>query len=368
MNRSTRLLVKTTPIVVIGIVIIFVLTTNVNYFSINSQNHKLEVQSFNKSIVPLDQIVSGGPPPDGIPSIDNPQFVSIKDADNFMADSDLILGVNINGDIRGYPLQILVWHEIVNDMVGETPIAVTYCPLCFTNQIFNRTLTDGQTLEFGTSGKLYNSNLVMYDRNTNSLWSQAMAQGIAGELAGIELERIPFDLVTWKDWKQIFPGSKVLSQDTGHSRPYGADPYGDYYTNPDILFPVSNNDDRLGVKEIVIGLEENGKPKSYKLQDIEDLKAINDKLTENNSVALWSVFPYMVRLFDPLIDGKTLLTFHYDDKKKVFIDNQTDSEWNFEGKSTAGQLNGSSLLRLPFNEGFWFEWSTFHPNTEVYKR
>ncbi|MBA2268096.1 MAG: DUF3179 domain-containing protein, partial [Nitrosopumilus sp.] len=171
MNRSTRLLVKTTPIVVIGIVIIFVLTTNVNYFSINSQNHKLEVQSFNKSIVPLDQIVSGGPPPDGIPSIDNPQFVSIKDADNFMADSDLILGVNINGDIRGYPLQILVWHEIVNDMVGETPIAVTYCPLCFTNQIFNRTLTDGQTLEFGTSGKLYNSNLVMYDRNTNSLWS-----------------------------------------------------------------------------------------------------------------------------------------------------------------------------------------------------
>ncbi len=368
MNRSTRLLVKTTPIVVIGIVIIFVLTTNVNYFSINSQNHKLEVQSFNKSIVPLDQIVSGGPPPDGIPSIDNPQFVSIKDADNFMADSDLVLGVMVNGDVRGYPLQILVWHEIVNDIVGETPIAVTYCPLCFTNQIFNRTLTDGQTLEFGTSGKLYNSNLVMYDRNTNSLWSQAMAQSIAGELAGIELERIPFDLVTWKDWKQIFPGSKVLSQDTGHSRPYGADPYGDYYTNPDILFPVSNDDDRLGVKEIVIGIEENGKSKSYKLQDIEELKVINDKLTENNSITLWSAFPYMVRLFDPLFDGKTLLNFHYDDKKKVFIDNQTGSEWNFDGKSIEGQLSGSSLLRLPFDEGFWFEWSTFHPNTEVYKR
>jgi hypothetical protein len=370
MNRFTKLLTTTTFIVIIAVVIIiFVLPTNINHFSINSQNLEQGIQSFNKSIVPLDQIVSGGPPPDGIPSIDNPQFVSVEDAESFVADSDLILGVEINGDVRGYPLQILVWHEIVNDVVGETPIAVTYCPLCFTNQIFNRSLTDGQTLEFGTSGKLYNSNLIMYDRNTNSLWSQAMAQSIAGELAGVKLDRIPFDLATWKDWKQIFPDSKILSQDTGHLRPYGADPYGDYYTDPDILFPVSNDDGRLGVKEIVIGLEEEtGMSKSYKLEDIEDSKVINDKSAENNAITLWSTFPYMVRLFDPLLDGKTLLTFHYDERKNVFIDNQTESEWNFEGKSIAGELNGSSLLRLSFDQGFWFEWSTFHPNTEVYER
>jgi hypothetical protein len=368
MNRFTKLLTTTTFIAIIAVVMIIFVLPNINHFYINSQNRDPAFQSLNESIVPLDQIISGGPPPDGIPSIDNPQFVSTEDAESFVAASDLILGVEINGDVRGYPLQILVWHEIVNDVVGETPIAVTYCPLCFTNQVFNRSLTDGQTLEFGTSGKLYNSNLVMYDRNTNSLWSQAMAQSIAGELSGVKLERIPFDLAAWKDWKQIFPQSKILSQDTGHSRPYGADPYGDYYTNPDILFPVSNDDGRLGVKEIIIGLEETGMSKSYKLEDIEDLKVINDKLTENNTVSLWSIFPHMVRLFDPLLDGKTLLTFHYDERKNVFIDNQTGSEWNFEGKSIAGKLNGSSLLRLPFDQGFWFEWSTFHPNTEVYER
>jgi Protein of unknown function (DUF3179) len=132
-----------------------------------------------KSIVPLDQIVSGGPPPDGIPSIDNPKFISVQEASKFLEDSELVLGLNINGDIRAYPLQILVWHEIVNDEIGSIPVAVTYCPLCFTNQVFNRTIDDGQeVVEFGTSGKLYNSNLVMYDRTSKSLWSQAMAEGI----------------------------------------------------------------------------------------------------------------------------------------------------------------------------------------------
>jgi hypothetical protein len=144
------------------------------------------------SIVPLDQIVSGGPPPDGIPSIDNPKFISIQEAEEFLKGSDLIVGLNINGDTRAYPLQILVWHEIVNDIVGNTPVAVTYCPLCFTNQVFNRAMNDGQILEFGTSGKLYDSNLVMYDRTTKSLWSQAMSQAIVGKLAGVKLERIPF--------------------------------------------------------------------------------------------------------------------------------------------------------------------------------
>jgi hypothetical protein len=113
-----------------------------------------------KSIVPLDQIVSGGPPPDGIPSIDNPKFISVQEASKFLKDSELVLGLNINGDVRAYPLQILVWHEIVNDNVGAVPVAITYCPLCFTNQVFNRTIDERVVAEFGTSGKLYNSNLV----------------------------------------------------------------------------------------------------------------------------------------------------------------------------------------------------------------
>ena len=282
-----------------------------------------------------------------------------------MSDNDLILGVNINGDVKGYPLQILVWHEVVNDNVGGTPIAVTYCPLCFTNQVFNRTV-GGEILEFGTSGKLYNSNLVMYDRNSDSLWSQAMAQGIVGKFAGANLERIPFDLAYWKDWKNLYPNSKILSKDTGNIRPYGADPYGDYYTNSDILFPVPIKDDRLGLKEIIIGVEATGNYKAYKLKDIENFKVINDKINDK-PITIWSAFPFMVKMFNPNVDALTL-TFRYDDEKKAFIDNQTGSEWNFDGKSINGALSGKTLSRLPFDEGFWFEWVAFHPKTDVYSQ
>ena len=318
-----------------------------------------------KSIVPLDQIVSGGPPPDGIPSIDNPKFISVQEASKFLEDSELVLGLNINGDIRAYPLQILVWHEIVNDEIGSIPVAVTYCPLCFTNQVFNRTIDDGQeVVEFGTSGKLYNSNLVMYDRTSKSLWSQAMAEGIVGKYAGTKLERVPFDVAYWKEWKQLYPDSKILSRDTGSNRPYGVDPYGDYYTNSDVLFPISNRDDRLGLKEIVVGFENKGQYKAYKLQEIEDNKVINDQVN-GKSITLFSSYPFMIRAYDPIAQGQTL-EFTYNPKSKNFLDEQTGSEWNFEGKAISGQMKGKQLTRLPFDEGFWFEWVAFHPKTEIY--
>jgi Protein of unknown function (DUF3179) len=317
------------------------------------------------SIVPLDQIVSGGPPPDGIPSIDNPKFISIQEAEEFLKGSDLIVGLNINGDTRVYPLQILVWHEIVNDIVGNTPVAVTYCPLCFTNQVFNRTMNDGQILEFGTSGKLYNSNLVMYDRTTKSLWSQAMSQSVVGKLAGVKLERIPFDVSYWKEWKQLYPDSKVLSRDTGFSRPYGVDPYGDYYTSKEVLFPIAKHDDRLGLKEIVIGFENEGQYKAYRLQDAEKMKVINDQ-ANTKPIALFSMNAFMTRIFNPILEGQATLQFEYNVINDTFIDKQTRSQWNFDGKAIDGQMKGKQLIRLPFDQGFWFEWTAFHPTTELY--
>jgi hypothetical protein len=314
-------------------------------------------------VVPLDQIVSGGPPPDGIPSIDSPLFISTDEGNKFLADSDKVVGININGDIRAYPLQILVWHEIVNDKIGGVPVAITYCPLCFTNQVFSRTVNN-TILEFGTSGKLYNSNLVMYDRSTKSLWSQALGQGIAGKYAGINLQKLPFDLAYWKDWKQLYPQSKVLSKDTGSPRPYGADPYRDYYNSSDILFPISNRDNRLGLKEIVIGLQNDGLTKAYKLQDIEKLKVINDQLN-NKSVILFSLYPLMVRAFDSSVDGQTL-TFQFNFTNNNFTDKQTGSQWDVEGISVNGPLKGKQLLRLPFDEGYWFEWISFHPDSKIY--
>jgi len=313
--------------------------------------------------VPLNEIVSGGPPPDGIPSIDSPKFVSVIEGNKFLEDTDKVVGIKLNGDIRAYPLQILVWHEIVNDVVGDNPLAVTYCPLCFTNQVFNRTINH-TVLEFGTSGKLYNSNLVMYDRTSKSLWSQALGEAIVGSNAGAKLERIPFDVAFWKDWKQLYPNSKVLSKDTGSARPYGADPYEDYYTSPDILFPISNRDNRLELKEIVVGVENEGIYKAYKLQDIEKLKVINDKL-DNKSLTLFSLYPIMARAFDTTVNNQTL-TFYLNSTDNSFRDKQTQSKWDFEGKSTEGPLKGKELLRLPFDEGYWFEWVAFHPETKVY--
>jgi len=376
-NRLNKKVISVAALSVIGVIIVVLIIPAVSINSGSIANSIANTGSINptsigkvdeekkNNIVPLDQIVSGGPPPDGIPSIDKPKFISIQDANKYLGDSELVLGLNINGDVRAYPLQILVWHEIVNDKVGGVPIAVTYCPLCFTNQVFNRTLDDGQILEFGTSGKLYNSNLVMYDRTTKSLWSQAMAQGIVGKLAGVKLERIPFDVAYWKEWKELYPDSKVLSRDTGSTRPYGADPYGDYYTNGDVLFPVSNRDDRLGLKEIVIGFENNGQYKAYKLQEIEDKNVINDQVN-GKPIALFSLHPFMVRVYDPVVDGQ-ILELSYNPKDQNFVDKQTSSLWNFEGKAISGQMKGKQLTHLPFDEGFWFEWVAFHPKTELYK-
>ena len=360
---------KTILFVTLIIVIAAVVVTNFGPFPISNSVDVGKVVSngsqigLPKNIVPLNEIVSGGPPQDGIPSIDNPKFVSVSEADKFLQDADQVVGLNVNGDIRAYPLQILVWHEIVNDNVGGTPVAVTYCPLCFTNQVFNRTV-DGQTVEFGTSGKLYNSNLVMYDRNSNSLWSQALGQAIVGKHAGLKLDRIPFDVAFWREWKQLYPDTNVLSRDTGSSRPYGADPYRSYYSNNDLFFPVSNKDDRLELKEIIVGLENGGQFKAYKLQQIQDTRVINDRIGDK-SLALFSLYPFMVRVFDSTLDGQKL-EFQYNKNSSKITDKETGSEWNFDGIGTAGPMKGKHLLRLPYDEGFWFEWVAFHPKTALY--
>ena len=208
------------------------------------------------------------------------------------------------GETKAYPLFIMTWHEIVNDSFGDVPVAVTYCPLCFTNQVFERTI-DGKAVEFGTSGKLYNSNLVMYDRLTGSYWSQALGIAIKGELTGTELERIPFDVITWNDWKTLYPETMVLTTDTGNLRPYGTDPYYDYFKDPRVLFPVENEDDRLPKKDIILGFENDGIYKAYRLSDIESKKIVNDKVG-GKDIMIISTIPNMARIFDGNINGRIL--------------------------------------------------------------
>lgn len=321
-----------------------------------------QIQTTNgiRHIIPLDEIKSGGPPKDGIPSIDNPEFMDAYEAE-FVSDDDIVIGLNVNGQARAYPLFILVWHEIVNDNVGGVPLAITYCPLCYTSQVFERTV-DGKETEFGTSGKLYNSNLVMYDRNTDSMWSQAMGKAVVGQLTGYELKKIPFDLAKWSDWKKLYPDTVVLSTNTGHSRPYGSDPYGGYYTDSQIYFPVKNSDDRMHPKEIILGFEHNESFKAYKMTDIKSQGIINDNVGGQNLV-LVSITPQAARVFDRTVDGQTL-EFTLDED--IMIDKQTGTQWNIEGVGISGPLQGRHLDRLAFSPGFWFEWVAFHPTTEVY--
>ena len=198
---------------------------------------------------------------------------------------------------------------------------------------------------------------------------------IVGEYAGIKLEKLPFDIAYWKEWKKLYPESKVLSRDTGSMRPYGADPYGDYYSNDLILFPLANDDKRIGLKEIVIGLENKDQYKAYKLQDIENKKVINDQISEDKKIALVSLEPFMIRVFDPVIDSSDVddegnkiivVDLFYNNTNNTLIDRITGSVLNFDGKFISGQLENKQLKRLPMDQGFWFEWIVFHPETEVF--
>jgi len=278
-----------------------------------------------KYIVDPSKILSGGPPKDGIPSIDDPKFVSVSEADQWIRDNELVLAVNYRGVKRVYPLQILVWHEIVNDTIAGDPILVTYCPLCGSGIAYLREL-NGEAVEFGTTGRLYNSNLVMYDRKTDTWWTQIDGKAIVGELAGGELTEVSIDTVAWRDWKAVHPDSEVLNQDTGFSRPYGRDPYGSYYQDSFLMFPVENEDQRIHPKTVIFGIEVDGVYKAYREEDLIERGTFED-----------SVAGVRIRVNR---DSAGIVTF---------TDLDSDRE-------------------IVKERGFWFAWYAFHPDTLVYER
>ncbi len=278
----------------------------------------------NKYLVPADKILSGGPPKDGIPSIDRPLFVSVAEADDWIGDNELVLGFIHKGVKRVYPLQILVWHEIVNDTIAGDPILITYCPLCGSGIAYHSRI-DGKAVEFGTSGKLYNSNLVMYDRKTDTYWSQIEGKAIYGELTGRELEELSIDTTSWQEWKEAHPDSEVLSQDTGHSRPYGRDPYGSYYVDSYLVFPVENSNDRIHPKTVVFGIEIDGVYKAYREDDLIKTGSIEDTV---NGIAL---------------------------------------RVSREPGGVVRILNKSDGGEIVKERDFWFAWYAFHPDTLLYE-
>jgi hypothetical protein len=213
---------------------------------------------FARHTVPLREFQSGGPGKDGIPALDRPHFVRTSEA-SFLRPREPVIALTLAGRARAYPLQILTWHEIVNDVVAGVPVAVTFCPLCNTAIAFDRRL-DGRTLSFGTTGNLRNSDLVMYDRQTESWWQQFGGEGVVGLYAGTRLRTLPARIVAWRSFRAQHPDGLVLSRQTGYSRPYGENPYAGYddVSSPP-LFPTHNADDkRLPPKERVVFFERDG--------------------------------------------------------------------------------------------------------------
>ncbi len=235
---------------------------------VGGRGEQLMITNGIRHIVPMNEITRLLPP-DRIPSIDNPQYISSSDADMWLANEEFVLGIKRNGISRAYPLQILVWHEIVNDNFKGEPLLITYCPLCFTGIAFEPFI-DGEPVQFGTSGSLYNSDLVMYDRRTSSYWSQITGQAIVGELAGLTLEKVPIDTIRWGDWKRIHPDTEVLSRETGFGAAYGREAYPGYYDRGGPNFRVAENDSRLPAKAIVYGVFKDGFARAYPEQAVAD--------------------------------------------------------------------------------------------------
>ena len=232
---------------------------------------------FSRHSVPYSEILSGGPPKDGIPAIDDPRFVSVEDVDSWLEPKEPVILFRVGDDVRAYPIQIVMWHEIVNDTVGGVPVVVTFCPLCNTAIAFERTV-DGKELTFGTTGRLRLSNLIMYDRQTESWWQQATGKAIAGEFTGEQLDFRPASIISWEDFKSAHPDAKVLSRETGFSRSYGQNPYAGYddIDNSPFLDEGPKTPGVLPPMARVITVDSGGEAVAYPYDVLQRARVVND--------------------------------------------------------------------------------------------
>ncbi len=327
-------------------------------------------------LVDTGEIVSGGPPPDGIPSIDQPRFLGV-DQVGFLADEEPVLVLGIGSDVRAYPVQIMTWHEIVNDTVDGVPVSVSYCPLCNSAVAYDRRLGE-RLLEFGTSGQLYLSALVMYDRQTESLWSHFTGEAVAGALAGSRLRTYPVATVSWADFRAAHPGGLVLSRDTGFDRAYGVNPYPGYDdvgTSP-FLFR-GEVDGRLAAKTRVVGIRAGGDAVAVRLDRLAEERVADVEL-DGRRLVVW-VKPGTASSLDagtvaggrdvgatgvfvPEVDGRAL---RFGPSGEGFADRETGSRWDVLGRATAGPLAGRELEPVEHVDTFWFAWAAFLPQTTV---
>ncbi len=275
------------------------------------------------SLIPIEQIHSGGPPKDGIPAIDKPDFLSAGFA-AFLRNDDTVLGMTRAGISRAYPLRILNWHEVVNDHYGKDPVVISFCPLCGTGVAFDARV-DGRALSFGVSGLLYNSDVLLYDRQTQSLWSQLLGQAISGPLKGRRLSMLPLTQTSWADWREAHPATQVLSTNTGQARPYMRDPYAGYEQTEELMFPVEFRAAGFHPKERVLGVKIGKQAKAYAFVELGKTSGdFSDRI------------------------GDAVVNIRFDRNA---------------ARATAHDADGRQLAAVV---GYWFAWYTFNPETAVF--
>lgn len=314
-----------------------------------------------------DFLVSGGPPPDGIPPLDKPHYVSIKAAEVFMEAEDVVFIIESDTVVKVFPQKIMVFHEIVNDAMAGKAFAMTYCPLVGA-AIGYYTNVGGNPTSLGTSGKLLNSNLVMYDRRTNSYWPQILGSAIQGKSQGKSLKPFPVQWTRWKYLKASYPGAQILSIETGYSRPYGHDPYGsyntrgNYYDNGILYFPVLNQDTRLSNKEVVIGVKDRSSQAALLKRSVINKKILQANVGKLPILAIYDPSLDTVRVFNRTING-IVASFEFKDGK--IMDRKTGSQWSVKGEALQGHFKGRKLSVVPAFDVMWFAWAAFYPNTPI---
>ncbi len=335
-------------------------------------------------LVPCDRIVSGGPPKDGIPAIDNPKFISIEEFESQYIDENfgnlLVIGIVINGEARAYPYDILNWHEIVNDVFDGVHYSITYCPLTGSGILLRTEIINGSTL--GTTGKLYENNLVFYDRQTDSYWSQMLTLGITGDYMGTELSVEAATETTWNTWKAMHPNTKVLSRDTGHVRDYDRNPYAGYDASSSIWFPTSfdRNKEPYNLfheksKTLVIRSADD-QAFLFPFPELAKKPVINTKIGNQDVVIAYDEVNNLALPFKAKLNESSTLTFSLGDGSNLdssltmglmVLEDNSGTIWNIKGEAISGPLKGMKLERYEdaYN-AYWFAATALYPNAIIF--
>lgn len=331
-------------------------------------------QNTREWLVSRSEVIDGGPGKDGIPSIDDPKFAPASSIE-YLDEDRLIIGIKIGDELKAYPHQILDWHEIVNDQVSDHPLALTYCPLTGTALAWDRMIED-TIVEFGVSGLLYRSNLIAYDRHSDTKWAQMQSRGINGSYSGSYLQTYQTIETTWKTWKNIFPNSDVLTAETGYRRNYLGYAYGEEYLNDheDLLFPLQNEDDRLPNKTKVHAIlmdpfsGETTLARAYTINDFSDrIQVINEDYGEHSLVIAGSDSLNFAISFNREITDGTLLSFQpVHDALPVIMQDQEGTQWNLFGEAVSGPRAGSQLEPTQSYNSYWFAIADLIPTICIY--